>query len=273
MPFEDNGFLDRESWPAINANAKDAAGPLMRWVEELCAFAWRHQFDLASQAGDTVAEMRMCLYAKVVSTAQGAVILLHLGMAQQGEALARVALEAMFALGAITKDNDVAKSLAAGYHDSRIKRINRVLGSTSESLKGSLSKELAREVIAESRAAMKELDVASRNVEQLARTAGLHDLYVVLYSSLSDSVHSTVQDMENHIVHHNGEATAFRNEPDFERIGSVATIVAQTVIAALAITAQDVSSEAAATFVVNAREKLHELGDFSLGRAGASDDQ
>jgi hypothetical protein len=273
MPFEDSGFLDRESWPVINAHAKDAAGPLMQWVEDLCEFSWRHQFELASKAGDTVAEMRMCLYAKVVSTAQGAMILLHLGMAQQGEALARVALEAMFALGAITKDNDVAKSLVAGYHDSRIKRINRVLQSTSEPLKGALSDKLARDVIAESRAAIKELEVASRNVEQLARTAGLHDLYVVLYSSLSDAVHSTVQDMENHIVHHNGEATGFRNEPDFERIGSVATIVAQTVIAALAITAHDTSSNAVAPFIEDARKKLHELGDFSLGRPASSADQ
>ena len=62
MPFEDSGFLDRESGPAIYAHAKDVAGPLLQWVQELCAVSSRHQFELGSQPGDTVAETRMCLY-------------------------------------------------------------------------------------------------------------------------------------------------------------------------------------------------------------------
>ena len=260
--FNELGFMSEAVRPWLKERAYSNA-PQLTWVRGVAVRAWQRQMDLKPAAGDRAKALRVVLFAKVVSTAHGAIALLELGLVQQADALARVALEATFTLGAIAKDAAAATCVIADYHNDRRKQIQRVL--SLPEIAGVLSaQDLGlQDALDESAKIMRDQEVKSKPVEQLARLAGMAHEYALLYTTLSGAVHSTMHDLD-HFVSKGTDGFEVETGPDFDRVPGASTRLGQVLLAAMRTTVDGDEDKLLSDYVEQERKRSYQIGSFDL---------
>jgi hypothetical protein len=153
------------------------------------------------------------LFARIIASSQGAVLLLELGLVAQARCVLRASLEALFSLAALAKSPEVIERLVAS-HEAEQRRAARNVG---------LWKDPALRAVAEREKASGRLSAALASTAvgisayELAVIGDNEDLYRTLYMSLSWSVHSAAMDLERHMdLDGSGTVIGLRNEPDLE---------------------------------------------------------
>lgn len=243
MSFEESGFLDSSEWPNLIVNTLQVGEKMFAVLEELCRYSWKYQSEISVPVDDKIEQMRVAAYAKVVSTAQGACILLRLGMSRQGEALTRVAWESTFTLGALTKDRSIIFAIKNKFYNQENVMIQRALDTEKfiehcpeqiERMKSKIKQnnEASKENIAVAKS--KGIKTGKGSAYDLAKHCGLDYEYATLYTQLSNAVHSNIRDLDSHIVvDDDGNPLNFTNHPDPIRSTHVASMLASAVLTSL----------------------------------------
>lgn len=153
------------------------------------------------------------LFARTLATVQGTALLLERGLVAQARTLLRMALETLFALGAIANKPTLMDKLIEE-HAVEQKRLAKNM---------QLWKDPELRKVADAEAASGRLhpflDSPASGVTTLtlAEAAGLEDWYRTLYTILSWSVHGAPKDLDRHVVvDSNQNPIEFRNEPEIE---------------------------------------------------------
>jgi hypothetical protein len=111
----------------------------------------------------------------------------------------RALLEATFTICAIVRsENDLMQYIAEDEF-YRLKLANKLFHSTSEGL-APLRKIVTDELRATLKRSVEEGEISALSAEELARRAELHDLYLMMYTSLSPTVHSKPRDLQRYFV-------------------------------------------------------------------------
>ncbi len=175
------------------------------------AVASQHSIDIHTDSN--VERYSAVLYARTLTTTQASILLLEIGLVSQARILLRSALETLFALGAIAKDQNVVDNLVEG-HAAEQKRAARNIELWQHSeLKKIADAERAsgrlQSILNSSGTALSTFD--------LAQKAGLEDWYRTVYMVFSWPVHGAGVDLNRHVVvGEDGNTTEFRNEPEVD---------------------------------------------------------
>jgi hypothetical protein len=128
---------------------------------------------------------------------QGVYLLISRGMVPSSNVMLRTLIETMFVIVAITKDDsgDALNAYILNDEMERLKMCNIVISDKKSSAILGIPVEDAKRI-------KKEIEIKKIKkwtTEEFARKAGLHDWYLLAYSSTSQSVHVGVRDMEHYL--------------------------------------------------------------------------
>jgi len=172
------------------------------------------------------------LYGRILTNCQAAIALAEFGMSPQAQILQRAALEALFILGAISKDKNAATEYIATFHINRKSFIEKA---EKQKAKGKLEAEdiyLSR-LKAEVEKSISEENAKEIKVYRWAEKADMLDFYVMAYSVLSGPVHTSMYDLEKQIRIEDGIVQGIQNEADTEQSKQIFVTTAQIIIMTL----------------------------------------
>jgi len=141
----------------------------------------------------------VALWLRLVELTQSVTLLAERGCSLAAQVAYRAEMEVLFTLGACIHDAETLRSWAGQGYSDRIRWLNQLknsahLGSRPDVMETDSEFRATLEQQAES------LTRGSLRVEELARIAGLHDLWVLQYWQLSGAAHSCSRDVEKNIV-------------------------------------------------------------------------
>ena len=135
-------------------------------------------------------------------------------METQATILLRCLLEALFSLVASSKSEEVVKKFINADLLERRKFFNKARMCKGDSLKGLADKHATDEVISNIQKDIDTFEAKRLSTEDISIKAELHDWYLTAYSLFSHSVHSSIRDLEKHLItDRNGDITGLKNEP------------------------------------------------------------
>jgi hypothetical protein len=171
------------------------------------------------------------LYIRVLSHAQGAVLLIEHCMSTQAEVLCRASLEALFALLAVIEKRDTAHFLVKGDRHHQRDLLKATL-KTYENI----SVEERQKVCALLQGINEDLErdpSPKINTRCLAQWGGLIALYDSAYKFLSLPAHSNLRDLERQLsLDKDGNPTSISWGPNLDGLDHLLLIVADTLIRA-----------------------------------------
>ncbi len=138
------------------------------------------------------------LFVRSLAHSQAAIILLERGMASSARAMIRCALEGLFNLGACAADWRTALSFVDSDQVDRKRRAKYLSLVQDPVARAKLDRADLDKILQEVLAKIEEVDAREVKVRDMAKKAGLEDLYLTAYSSLSGAVHSTIGDLDQH---------------------------------------------------------------------------
>ena len=192
-----NGFLEGSicNWIADHRDRHATVFTAIRELNQEC-----HRF-LDGRAVDVTSELHITtavLFARLMELFQGMFIAVEHGMTSVSNVVFRAYLEAYFCLMAIHRDPTFLRQYLDQLHVARKRLVNRIRNSSSPSiaaLQEALDDNLARDISQ----TIKEQDIKPLKIEDVARRAGLHDVYATAYTVLSGAVHTAAWDLESHL--------------------------------------------------------------------------
>lgn len=153
------------------------------------------------------------LYARTIASVQASVLLLEHGMPAQARMTLRSALETLFQLAAVTTHPETALDLLASHDADRRTIADRIRQWKEPALRSAIMDAITDPELD----AMLDSKAKSLNVFNLAKLAGLEDLYLSVYTLLSFAVHGKVSELQAHVVvDSDGEPTEFKSEPTLD---------------------------------------------------------
>lgn len=211
MTTYEDGFLSK-SIDEVRSIVHEQYGPWVTLFYATNRSAVQVQHALVIDRGNPVQLYAAALYARTLSSIQGAVIVLEKGMEPQARTLLRMALEAFFALAAIAKQPNIVQRL----HEAHGAEQRRV----AKNMKRWQSPELQSFVQKHLSAGTFEKFLHSEDKEikalDLAKVGGYEDFYRTVYMVFSWSAHSAPTDLERHLVKDGqGKLIELRNEAEF----------------------------------------------------------
>ena len=181
--FDNDGFLSETGFELETAlrakHSKELAA-----AEQINRDCHALLFGTTLHRDDGQKVLAATLFMRVLEHFQGVMTLLPLGMVAPGKATLRAMLEAVFATCSVATDESFVPRFIST--DLLVRRKMMNLARTNsyvalESLREALTPELIDELSAE----ISRRNVQKISVEELARSAGMHDWYVSLYTHLS----------------------------------------------------------------------------------------
>jgi Family of unknown function (DUF5677) len=170
-------------------------------AEDLAAYAGDLLHDLVLPKTDQRFLLAALLFRRIVAGFETIIALAERGLHTDGLNVRRAQLEALFVLGAITKDSALVDTYLKGDAHRRrdiFKRIKKLQPEIRARLAPEMSPEVVDGKIVELEAAAK----GSRYMgpEKWANAAGLSAWYLTDYSFLSGASHHAAKDLERHLA-------------------------------------------------------------------------
>jgi len=257
-PIDHNGFLSGRinSWILTH---REQFGPVFAEAEDLnrhChEFIDGRQVDLANEKQLVTS----VLFARLLELYQGALITGERGLTTPLRVLFRTFLEAFFHHTAIHIDPTYLTEYLNQFHMQRKKLVNRLRNSTSPRL-DDLRQGIDEAVVLEIEQTIKAAGARRVSVEDVARRAQLHDIYVTVYEVLSRAVHTSASDLESHLRLREvtGEIEGFRYAPSSEETRRVVCLMGMALSEALEQVSKTFGEDRKATCVSH-KNKFQQL--------------
>ncbi len=231
--FEEHGFLSDETLQLKNKLRKDYA----EWFEVLYlinGYCQNLQYKLNIDNQNSQQIVCAALYSRCLSMYQAALVVTMKGMDVQTRVLLRCVLESLFILVASSKSEDIAKEFVAADQLERRKFFNKATSWRADSLKELAANHATDEMKEKIAKDIEETGSKKIYTEQMAIKAGLHDWYLTAYSIFSQSVHSSIRDLEKHlIIDDQNKIIGLKNEPSNENIDRLFLTAAEAMLHAL----------------------------------------
>lgn len=196
-PYDENGFLSGriESWVKEH---QESHRDILDRAHELNRDCHRFLAGRSRDLGDQKQGVSCVLFARIVELYQAIIVVAKRGMTAPTRILWRSFIEASIHFFAIQKDPDYLDKYFDQFHIQRLKLVNKLLHSTSDELstvRDAINDELVKEI----EHLINENDAQRITIEEVARRAEVHDIYISVYDDLSRAVHTSVSDLDSHV--------------------------------------------------------------------------
>lgn len=138
------------------------------------------------------------LFVRSLAHCQATLILLERGMMPSARAMIRCALEGLFNLGACAADSTIALSFVDADQVDRKRRAKYLAQVQDPTARARLDRAELEEMLRQIQLKIDEVELHELRTRDMARRAGLEDIYLTAYAMLSGAVHSTVGDIDQH---------------------------------------------------------------------------
>lgn len=250
-PIVEKGFLGKEI-KAVISDIRSAFSNLYDLCDELNKLCHATLFKVDAHNEEPQELLVATLYLRIKSSFQAVVILTERGMIPQAKVILRSVLEALFTLCALSKKAELCDIYMLADQIKRLKQINKF-----RMLKSGLPKEAREAEIIKLQQELKE-DIEKRkiktlSVEQWAREAGQHDIYLSAYTVLCDPVHTGVKELERYLVLDEEKITELKWGPDTDDLEIVLSANIEFMLVALKATCD--------LFKIDEEEAINNLHD------------
>lgn len=202
--IEDEGFLSKEC-----ENGK------FLFVEKyLDVFQYARYLNKLSM--NTLAQMKIdweddhklitqTLFLRVVEMFQGIFLMLERGMMPEARILTRSLLEVAFTLIALQKKPSLINSYLDKHKKSHLRALKSSLKFKNDSLKKSVKKHGIEKLYIDKKEELKGKKLKVLTPKNWADEAELEDFYNLYYVTYSDSIHSNLSSLDDHVDHKDDE--------------------------------------------------------------------
>jgi hypothetical protein len=225
--LKEDGFLADETG-AVMEMVREKYAPWLLEMRALNRLLMRLQFELNGHAKNAQHLACAALFARSLSHAQAAILLLERGMSPSGRAMLRCALEGTFRLVACSREYQTAVVFFDEIHVD-LKRKARQLGELAERDRAGMDEALRTRMLAEATAKIAEFGAYGLSASEMATRSGLDNLYLTAYAFLCGAVHSSANDLSEHyVVDGDRNVTSIRTGPDFEKLAGLFLMLGET---------------------------------------------
>ena len=216
--MEEDGFLSEQIKQYIDQHRQQYL-VLFKFCEEINRFTHSTMFTIDIGNKELTKMIVTCLYIKTMGIFQGIILMVERGMGNEAKALLRCLLECRFSIVAIKKNNDLVNRLIR--EDNEFKRLkalrnykkNMELGTTT--FPHTPSMEEIGTLIDQLKKKIKEGNFKEVPIWELAKIAGLSEIYNSAYCYLSGAIHVDLSELENYLkINSNNRAEEFLWGPD-----------------------------------------------------------
>ena len=171
------------------------------------------------------------LYVRSLAHCQAALLLLERGMAPSARAMIRCALEGLFNLGACASDWRLALSFLDADQVERRRRAKYLAQVQDPSARAQLEEHDLAQLRAQIQENIDAVEAKELRTREMAKAAGLEDLYLTAYAMLSGAVHSSVGDIDEHFsVRSDGQSLELLTEPVVAGLEGSILVLSETMI-------------------------------------------
>ncbi|MEP7308050.1 MAG: DUF5677 domain-containing protein [Acidobacteriota bacterium] len=189
------------------------------------------QYSLQIHAESAREMVSAALYVRSLAHCQAAMLLLERGMAPSARALIRCALEGLFNLGACASDSKLALSFLDADQVERKRRAKYLAQVQDPSARARVEEADMAQLTAQIQAKIDAVEAKELRTREMAKAAGLEDLYLTAYAMLSGAVHSSVGDLDEHFSFAaEGQMPQLLTEPVVGGLEGPLLILAETMI-------------------------------------------
>lgn len=200
MPIAKHGFLGKEI-ETVREQIRGEYPELFAMCREINDYAYSELLELQPPVNDGQRVTAAALMVKVMNDCQAAIILLEHGLVLQAEETLRPALEASFRLVLLCQDPSYLQEFAAG-DNFDVKRslhgATKLSPERQRALKDVMK--IVQERLARARGTIKDEDLSEVGAEEIAKRAGLSDLYNSFYRLLCLSTHAAPRALQRYIA-------------------------------------------------------------------------
>ncbi len=232
-PLSENGFLGREldQWIQMIREVHAAVFSLADEVNRYCQSAM-YQLSPHNKLKQEV--LVSTLFIRVLCNYQASILLAERGMIPQSKVLARVTIEALFKLCAISKSEKYTDEFILDDYRSRLNYLNKFRELHGGALPPDVDKEEVESLEQELRDEISNGEVKNKTTVQWSKDADMHDWYLSVYPVLSESVHTKVKGLEEYLVlNAQQEITELRCGPEDHGIESILITLIQSMLIAV----------------------------------------
>jgi len=220
-PIEQHGFLGESMKEWIN-EIRSKYSDFFELAIDMNEMCQKVMFDLDVHNRNSQEIIIASLYIRCLSTFQGLVLLAERGMMAQARILARSLMEALFTLCALSKKSQLFDVFIKEDKRNRLTYLRKYREFHGGKLPENVSQEEIEELEKELETEIKENGIQKRRTEQWADDAGMKSWYLTAYPVLSDSVHTKVRDLEEHLwIDEKGEVSELLWGPDNRGIDKI----------------------------------------------------
>ena len=231
----EEGFLADE----IQAVVEDIQDRYSKHLSELYALnrlLTSAQYQLDIDRENAIELTAGVLFVRSLAHCQAAIILIERGMLPSASAIARCAIEGLFNLGACASDYQTALDFLDADQADRQRKAKYLKKYCESNKDAKLDKAELDRIAQEIDNKVKELSAKELKVRGMAEKANLESMYLIEYSMLSGSVHSTAGDLDKHFQwDRENDKVSMLTEPSVKDLEITMLIIGTTMIKIIGI--------------------------------------
>lgn len=195
--YDENGFLSGriESWVKEH---QDSHQDILNHAQQLNRDCHRFLSGRSLDLDDEKQVVSCVLFVRMLELYQAIIVVAQRGMTAPTQIMFRSFIEADFHFFAIQRDPDYLKEYFDQFHIHRQKLVNKLRKSTS-TLLGSFREVIDENLIEEIRQLIDEVGAKPITIEEVAKRAGQHEIYLTVYDTLSRAVHTSVSALNSYV--------------------------------------------------------------------------
>lgn len=196
--IETNGFLSKETENGINQiteNYKDA----FEFYKELNRISMLFLNRIKLDWKDIYRLVANTLILRIVENFQAIYLMLERGMLVPSKVLTRAKLETLFILAGLQKDPKLLKSYIDQNDEAHKRRLKAALQFRNEKLRESVKRINVEKLYIKRKAELKNREPTVLRPKEWAKAADLEDFYNLYYTMYSNSIHSNLSALEDHV--------------------------------------------------------------------------
>lgn len=195
--YDENGFLSGriETWIK---EYQESNREILNRAQELNRDCHHFLDGRSIDLNDQKQAVSCVLFARILELYQAIIVVAQRGMIAPTQIMFRSFLEAMFHFFAIQKDPKYLDEYLDQFHIQRKKLVNKVHKSNSPQLDG-LRQAIDDQLLEEIKQSVEELGIKPISIEDVAKRAECHDIYLIVYPLLCRAVHTSASALDSHV--------------------------------------------------------------------------